>query len=58
MYSGGPGHLEKFVHRRTQAGSRYLSDRLFQEKWEWVKKGELGQAGLCLTGKAISFERE
>lgn len=58
MYSGGPGHLEKFVHRRTQAGSRYLSDRLFQEKWEWVKQGALGQVGRCLTGQPISFERE
>lgn len=58
MYSGGPGHLEKYVHRRTQSGSSYLSDRLFQEKWEWVKKGALGQAGRCLTGRSISFERE
>ena len=58
MYSGGPGHLEKFVHRRTQAGSRHQSDRLFQEKWEWVKQGALGQVGRCLTGQPISFERE
>jgi hypothetical protein len=58
MYNGGPGHLEKYVHRRTQAGSRYLSDRLFQEKWEWVKQGDIGQAGRCLTGKPIRFERE
>ncbi len=58
MYSGGPGHLEKYVQRRTQAGSSYLSDRLFQEKWDWVKKGALGQAGRCLTGRSISFERE
>jgi hypothetical protein len=58
MYSGGPGHLEKYVHRRTQSGSSYLSDRLFQEKWDWVKKGALEQAGRCLTGRSISFERE
>lgn len=58
MYSGGPGHLEKYVHRRTQTGSSYLSDRLFQEKWEWVRKGALGQAGRCLTGRPISLQRE
>jgi hypothetical protein len=58
MYSGGPGHLEKYIHRRTHSGSSSLSDRLFQEKWEWVKKGALEQAGHCLTGRAISFDLE
>ena len=58
LYCGGPGHLEKYVHRRTRAGSSYLSDRLFLEKWEWVKKGALEQAGRCLTGRSISFQHE
>jgi hypothetical protein len=58
IYSGGPGHLEKYVQRRTQTGSSSLSDRLFQEKWEWVKKDALEQAGRCLTGRSISFARE
>lgn len=57
MYNGGPGHLEKYVHRRTQTGSRYLSDRMFQKKWEWVKQGDLGQAGRCLTGRAVKLEK-
>jgi hypothetical protein len=56
MYNGGPGHLEKYVQRSARPDNSYLSDRLFREKWMWVRQGDLNQIGLCLTGRPISFE--
>lgn len=57
MYNGGPGHLEKYVQRSAGSGSSYMSDRLFREKWEWIKQEDLGQIGRCLAGRPISFEQ-
>jgi len=56
MYNGGPGHLEKYVRRSGEKGSPYLSDRLFREKWDWVKEENLSQIGICLTGRPVPFE--
>ncbi|MCA1792842.1 MAG: lytic transglycosylase domain-containing protein, partial [Desulfobacteraceae bacterium] len=56
MYYGGPGHLEKYVQRSSEPDSSYLNDRLFREKWAWVKQGDLDQIGLCLAGRPIPFE--
>jgi hypothetical protein len=56
MYNGGPGHLEKYVQRSSDPDSSYLSDRLFREKWAWVKQGDLDQIGRCLAGRPIPFE--
>ena len=56
MYNGGPGHLKKYVQRSNDPDSNYLSDRLFREKWTWVKQGDLDQIGRCLAGRPIPFE--
>ncbi len=55
MYNGGPKHLEKYVQHSTGSDNSYLSDRLFREKWAWVKQGDLSQIGRCLAGRPIPF---
>ena len=50
MYNGGPGQLEKFLNRSTK-GTLYDSDRLFREKYIWVKNGQLSNLNKCLLGQ-------
>ncbi len=50
MYNGGPSQFEKFLKRR-QKGSLHLSDRLFEEKYAWVKDGRYDRLSLCLLGE-------
>lgn len=49
LYNGGPDQLKKFL-RRKKTGRYYLSDRLFFEKYNWVKESQWDQAEKCLTG--------
>jgi len=49
LYNGGPGQFHKFLKRR-ETGKYYKSDRLFFEKYTWVKEGRWDEAGKCLTG--------
>ncbi len=48
MYNGGPSQLKKFLKRRKR-GKFFLSDRLFLEKYHWVKKDRWKNINKCLT---------
>ena len=50
MYNGGPSQLKKFLSRSTK-GKLYDSDRLFREKYIWVKNGQLSNVDKCLIGQ-------
>ncbi|WP_045219283.1 lytic transglycosylase domain-containing protein [Desulfonatronum thioautotrophicum] len=50
MYNGGPGQLERFLNR-VQEGGLFRSDRLFQEKWDWVRQDDLEKISICLIGR-------
>ncbi len=50
MYNGGPGQFYKFI-KRHKKGKYYLSDRLFWEKYSWVKNNEWEKTSKCLIGK-------
>jgi hypothetical protein len=47
LYNGGPGQFKKFLKRR-ETGRYYLSDKLFFEKYNWVKRGHWDEARKCL----------
>ena len=49
-YNGGPDEVTKYLARH-QNKKFYLSDRLFQQKWDWVQKKKWGRIARCL-GKA------
>lgn len=49
MYNGGPSQLEKF-QERARSGKLYQSDKLFLEKYQWVKGGRWDQLKICLVG--------
>ncbi|SDB29583.1 Transglycosylase SLT domain-containing protein [Desulfonatronum thiosulfatophilum] len=50
MYNGGPSQLERFLTRKSE-NSLHRSDRLFREKWDWVRQGELDKISICLIGR-------
>lgn len=50
MYNGGPGQLERFLNR-VQEGGLFRSDRLFREKWDWVRQDALEKISICLIGR-------
>jgi hypothetical protein len=49
IYNGGPADLERFLGR-YQKNALLASDRLFLEKYRWVKAGQWDNLGLCLFG--------
>lgn len=49
MYNGGPGQYRKFQDR-FRSGKLYKSDKLFLEKYLWVKKQDWGRVKICLVG--------
>lgn len=49
MYNGGPRQLKAFSKRKGR-GRLWLSDKLFAQKYEKVKKGEFSGLDSCLTG--------
>jgi len=50
LYNGGPGQLDKYLSRSAK-GKLYESDRLFLEKYAWVKNGQLANISKCLIGQ-------
>jgi hypothetical protein len=46
MYNGGPSQYDKFL-KRSRANELYDSDRLFAQKYAWVKNGKWEQAEKC-----------
>jgi hypothetical protein len=46
MYNGGPSQYDKFL-KRSQTNELYESDRLFAQKYEWVKNGQWQQVEKC-----------
>lgn len=50
MYNGGPGQLDKFLSRSAKE-KFYDSDKLFLEKYVWVKNGQLANINKCLVGQ-------
>lgn len=46
MYNGGPSQYGKFL-KRSKANDLYDSDRLFAQKYDWVKNGDWERADKC-----------
>ncbi len=49
MYNGGPGQFEKIL-RRNKEGTFYSSDKLYFEKYSWVKNRQWENIRKCLIG--------
>jgi len=49
MYNGGPGQFYKFLKRQRKE-RYYLSDKLFWDKYIWVRDGEWHNLRKCLIG--------
>ncbi|HOP36570.1 MAG TPA: lytic transglycosylase domain-containing protein, partial [Syntrophales bacterium] len=49
VYNGGPSQVKKFAGR-VKSGKFYNADTLFNEKYEWVKKGDWDKIRKCLIG--------
>ncbi len=49
MYNGGPNQFERFL-KRQRVGTLNSYDRLFQEKYGWVKNGQFDRLQGCLGG--------
>jgi hypothetical protein len=49
VYNGGPSQVKKYA-ARVKSGAFYDADKLFNEKYEWVKKGEFDKIRKCLIG--------
>ena len=49
MYNGGPRQLRAFGKRHAK-GRLWLSDKLFVQKYEIVKSGDLSGLASCLAG--------
>jgi len=46
MYNGGPRDFKKFLSRK-KTGKYYKSDKLFLEKYNWVKTGQWQNIQKC-----------
>lgn len=49
IYNSGPGDLKQYFKRKA-AGKPNLTDRLFAEKFEWVRQDRINQIAACLGG--------
>ena len=49
MYNGGPGDFQKFL-KRSAAKNYLITDKLFQEKFQWVRKDQWNNITKCLGG--------
>ncbi len=49
MYNGGPGQFEKILKRKKK-GTFYSSDKLYFEKYSWVKNSQWKNIRKCLIG--------
>jgi hypothetical protein len=50
MYNGGPGQFHEFL-KRKKTGKLYTSDKLFLEKYTWVKTDQFQNVSKCLIGE-------
>ncbi len=50
MYNGGPSQFHEFL-KRKKSGKLYTSDKLFLEKYTWVKTGQFQNVSKCLIGE-------
>jgi hypothetical protein len=50
MYNGGPGQLQKFLKRKKNRAFLKV-DKLFWEKYTWVKADQFDRLSVCLGGK-------
>ncbi len=50
MYNGGPGQYRKLLKRKA-SNRYYRSDRLFWEKYGYVREGDWDKLKICLFGK-------
>lgn len=50
MYNGGPSQFKGFL-KRHETGQFYKTDRLFKEKYTWVKNNQWERLSDCLIGK-------
>jgi hypothetical protein len=50
MYNGGPREFYR-LPKRKQQNTLYLSDRLFWEKYCYVKEGQFDKLSICLLGR-------
>jgi hypothetical protein len=53
MYNGGPGELRRFIGRDRRQVEKN-TDRLFDEKYDLVKRGKLLDISICLFGESLS----
>jgi hypothetical protein len=53
MYNGGPGELRRFIGR-DRGHIEKNTDRLFDEKYDLVKRGKLLEISICLFGESLS----
>lgn len=51
MYNGGPRDFDRFL-KRSRSGKFHLSDRLFKEKYGWVKTGRWQSGRNCFGADA------
>ena len=49
LYNSGPGDLNHYFKRKA-AGKPNLTDRLFAQKFEWVRQDRINQIAACLGG--------
>jgi hypothetical protein len=49
LYNGGPAQKDTFPRRWAEKDFR-ASDRLFHEKWNWVRADDLNKVSVCLVG--------
>ena len=49
MYNGGPGQFDKIL-KRNKDGAFYSSDKLYFEKYSWVKNNQWENITKCLIG--------
>ena len=53
MYNGGPAELRRFIGR-DRGHIEKNTDRLFDEKYDLVKRGKLMEISICLFGESLS----
>ncbi len=49
LYNSGPGDLNNYFKRKA-AGKPNMTDRLFAQKFEWVRQDRMNQIAACLGG--------
>jgi hypothetical protein len=49
MYNSGPGDLNNYFKRKA-AGKPNMTDKLFAQKFSWVKQNQMNNISACLGG--------